>query len=449
MRPRRSRLRVRSLGSLAAILLLAAACTGTSGGSVKSTPRGSEGSPERPPATGSTKPVGADLQTRWPIQHVIFLMQENRSFDHMFGRFPGAEGVTVGWDHGRRRPLRPATDQRIPDLPHCYTCALASYNGGKLDGFDQGVPSDRNAYTQMRPRNEPNYWYWAKRNVLSDHFFASEMGPSFPNHMYSIAARSAGAHDNPVRLPGLHSLTWGCDAPKGELVRVVTRSGSKRVPPCFNFQTAGDLLNRGNVPWADYAATPDQKGYIWSTYSAIKHIRETKQWHEHVRPVADLVPDIKSDSLPPVTWVTPRMEFSNHPGYSFCYGENWATRVIDAIMRSPMWGSTAIFLTWDEWGGFYDHVKPPSVDGFGLGFRVPFIVISPYARSGVVDHRMGEFDSVLKFIETNWGLPNLTKRDHKASNLAYDFDFHRKPRPPDPRPLRTDCKGSPWAQAGG
>jgi phospholipase C len=389
------------------------------------------------------------VSTRWPIDHVIFLMQENRSFDHMFGRFPGADGATSGWDHGVPRPLRPATDQRIPDLPHCHACALASYDDGKLDGFDQGAPTDRNAYTQMRASDEPNYWHWASHNVLSDNFFAAEMGPSFPNHMYSIAAQSGGAHDNPVRLPSLHSLTWGCDSPTGELVRLTTGSGSKNVPPCFDFPTAGDLLTKAQVPWADYSATSDQKGYIWSAYSAIRQIRETQQWDQHVLPVDGVVSDIRAGQLPPVTWITPRMEFSGHPGYDFCYGENWATRVINSVMESSMWDSTAIFLTWDEWGGFYDHVKPPRVDGFGLGFRVPFIVISPYAKQGVVDHRMGEFDSVLKFIETNWGLPSLTKRDHKASDLVYDFNFHREPRPPDPLPLRTDCQGSPWTQVGG
>jgi phospholipase C len=141
-----------------------------------------------------------------------------------------------------------------------------------------------------------------------------------------------------------------------------------------------------------------------------------------------------------VTWVTPRFEVSEHPEYSFCHGENWTTEIVNAVMRSPMWKSTAIFITWDDYGGFYDHVPPPQVDDFGFGFRVPMLTISPYAREGFIDHHVGEFSNVLRFIEDNWGLGRrLTHRDRAATNLSYNFDFSRPPRPPEPRPLRTDC----------
>jgi phospholipase C len=173
----------------------------------------------------------------------------------------------------------------------------------------------------------------------------------------------------------------------------------------------------------------------------VQHIRETDAWDEHVLPVDDVVRDIRKDRLPPVTWITPRYEVSEHPQYNFCLGENFSTRVIDAVMRSPMWENTAIFVTWDDYGGFYDHVAPPQVDGFGFGIRVPLLVISPYALRGVVDHHLGEFSSVLRFIEDNWGLVRLTDRDRDATNLSYDFDFSRKPAAPDPLPLRDDCFG--------
>jgi phospholipase C len=215
----------------------------------------------------------------------------------------------------------------------------------------------------------------------------------------------------------------------------------KQVQPCFDFQTEGDLLTEAGLDWAYYAAEPDQLGYIWSAYAAVRHIRETDQWDEHVLPVDDVVRDIRTDRLPPVTWITPRYELSEHPQYNFCLGENWSTRVIDAVMRSPMWENTAIFITWDDYGGFYDHVAPPQVDGFGFGIRVPLLLISPYALRGEVDHHLGEFSSVLRFIEDNWGLVQLTDRDRDAENLSYDFDFSQKPAPPDPLPLRTDCFG--------
>ena len=157
-----------------------------------------------------------------------------------------------------------------------------------------------------------------------------------------------------------------------------------------------------------------------------------------------MVRDIEADRLPPVTWITPRFELSEHPEYNFCYGENWTTEVVNAIMRSPMWRDTAIFISWDDFGGFYDHVPPVVVDPFGLGVRVPMILLSPYARRGVVDHHLGEFSSVLRFIEDNWGLTQLTMRDRRATDLSYDFNFSQRPRAPDPLPLRTDCRGSIW-----
>ena len=215
------------------------------------------------------------------------------------------------------------------------------------------------------------------------------------------------------------------------------------VPPCFDIPTEGDLLNRKDIPWAYYSASYVQKGYIWSAYDAIRHIRETDQWQRHVFGTDDLVRDIRDDRLPPVTWVTPRFQLSDHPEYTLCWGENWTAQVVNAVMQSPMWKDTAIFLTWDDWGGFYDHVAPPQVDEFGLGIRVPLLVICPYAKQGYVDHTTGEFSSVLKFIEMNWGLPSLTRRDRSASDLSEAFDFSQAPRPPDPVPLRTDCQGSP------
>jgi phospholipase C len=343
------------------------------------------------------------------------------------------------------------TDGRLPgDIPHCYTCALAAWNHGKMDGFAQGLHPDE-AYTQLRKDQLPNYWHWAKRFVLFDNFFASAHGPSFPNHLYSIAATSGGAHDNPRRIPGVThgSNTFGCDAPPEQLVEVEDSEGRiKKVPPCFDFQTEGDLLNRADIPWAYYAASEDQRGYIWSAYSAIRRYRENpEKWQRHMYPVDNVVRDILADKLPPVTWITPRFELSEHPEYNFCHGENWSTKVIDAIMRSDMWDSTAIFVTWDDYGGFYDHVAPPQVDGFGFGIRVPMLVISPYAKQGVISGELGEFSSVLRFIEDNWALNQLTRRDREATPMLSAFDFDQRPREPDPLPLRDDCEGPIWAPA--
>ncbi|HEY7280924.1 MAG TPA: alkaline phosphatase family protein [Actinomycetota bacterium] len=327
-----------------------------------------------------------------------------------------------------------------------------------MDGFNLSESADKYAFTQMTgPEMMPNYWHWAERFVLADRFFASMNGPSFPNHLYTIAAQSGGVHDNPLAPSqndrGVYK-SWGCDAPKSEKVQIMDSEGAvQTVPPCFDFRTEGDLLDQAGIPWAYYAAPPvpwDQaprSGYIWSAYAAVRHIRDDpEQWSQHIFPVQQLVDDVDHGRLPPVTWVTPQFAFSEHPEYNFCDGENWSTRVIDAIMRSPMWSSTAIFLTWDDWGGFYDHVPPPQVDTFGLGIRVPFLVISPYAKQGLIDHRHNEFSSVLRFIEDNWGLSQLTHRDREADDLHEAFDFTQPPRPPDPRPERTDCVGNAFAE---
>lgn len=430
-----------SLRTVAALVLacglLAAACTGGE-------------ADRRPDEVGRPNQVDADVyETRWPIKHVIFLIKENRSFDHLFGRFPGADGVTFGIDRGVRRPLTPVPDDH-QDVAHCWECSLEAVAEGGMDGFSQGPASDF-AYTQFRPADIPNLWTLAKEFTLSDHFFASAHGPSFPNHLFSIAATAGGAHDAPVRpraaeralLSDGFAKTWGCDAPEGTLVEVFDAEGeSIKVPPCFDFLTEGDLLREAGIPWAYYAATDTQYGYIWSAYSAIARYRNDPEvWAEHMRPVDELLGDIEQGLLPPVTWVTPRGELSDHAsGNSWCHGYNWTTEVINAVMRSPMWRDTAVFLTWDDYGGFYDHVAPPRVDADGFGIRVPLLTISPYAKRGLVDHRLGEFSSVLRFIEDNWGLTQLTHRDRDADNLSYLFDFSQPPREPLRRlPLRTAC----------
>ncbi len=409
-----------------------------------------------PPIPLGDHPAPVDVSafpTRWPIKHVVFIIKENRTFDNLFGLFPGANGATIGNDQGHPRPLTHAPDRIPEDILHCYECALKAYDGGKMDGFATvSDAADRYAYTQLWPQDLPAYWQWAEDFVLGDNFFASAQGPSFPNHLFTIAAQSGGTHDNPTqdirllqehhRASGLFKA-WGCDSLDSAYVPVEDSEGNvEKVPPCFDFTTEGDLLMRAGIPWAYYSATNMQNGYLWSAYDAVKHIRENSRlWQTHIFPVDNIRQDIENGLLPPVTWVTPRFELSEHPEYSFCHGQNWTVRVVNAIMSSPMWKDTAIFITWDDYGGFYDHVPPPQVDRFGFGIRVPLLVISPYAKEGFIDHTRGEFSSVLRFIEDNWGLSQLTHRDRNADNLSEAFDFTQVPRPPDPQPLRPDCPG--------
>lgn len=434
------------LAAVLALALLAAACSGTD-------------LPEwdpLPPLDYGTAPDAVDaeaFETTTPIKHVVFVIKENRTFDNMFGLFPGADGVSVGIDRGEQRPLTQALDALPTDIKHCYRCALQAWSEGAMDGFATiSDAADRYAYTQYRPGDLPNYWHWASEYVLGDNFFASAHGPSFPNHLYTIAAQSGGAHENPgqdeVLLRERHRSTglfkaWGCDSMETAYVNIVDSEGiEKKVPPCFDFLTEGDLLTQAGIPWSYYAATQYQNGYTWSAYDAVRHIRENPQvWQEHIFPVDEFIEHAGAGLLPPVTWVTPRFELSEHPAYSMCHGENWTTKIVNALMRGPQWDSTAIFITWDDYGGFYDHVPPPQVDDFGFGIRVPLLIISPYAREGFITEELGEFSSVLRFIEDNWGLTQLTHRDREATPLISAFDFTQEPRPPDPLPLRGDCVG--------
>jgi phospholipase C len=472
MSPPRRHLLTRSLAAALILAAVALACaaprSGEPAASSSATPAADAPAGTVDPVTGQQlnappDPVTADLPsavdanafaTRTPIKHVVFLIMENRSFDNVFGTYPGADGAATADDHGVTRPLTEAPLQRAHDLPHCYNCNVASINGGAMDGFNQTDFADQFAFTQFHKDQISAYWSWAKRYAIADHFFASAVGPSFPNHMYSIAATSGGALDNPWQPPPNlvdmqqqgYAKSWGCDIARDGYVEVIDPEGYMvKVSPCFDFKTEGDLLNAKHIPWSYYAATNAQLGYIWSAYSAIDRYRNNASlWAKHIRPVDDVVRDIQADRLPPVSWITPRFQLSQHPEYNFCWGQNWTIEVMNALMRSDAWKDTLVVMTWDDFGGFYDHMPPVRLDDFGLGIRVPAMIISPYARPGYVDHTMYEFSSVLRFIEDNWSLTQLTRRDRIADGLGGALDFSQTPLPPDPQPLRTDCRGSIW-----
>jgi phospholipase C len=406
---------------------------------------------DEPPPPG--RPAASE--TQWPIKRVVYVMMENRSFDHMFGKFPGANGATMGVRDGEEVPLIRATEWLPGDLPHNWEGAHKSVAGGKMDGFAITDLAATWAYSQFEREDIPNYWRWAENFVLSDNFFASANSASYPNHLYMIAGTCGGAFDNPIQAPEVLAVrdamglkkTWGCDAPQGAYVLLIDEETGepqeKGVRPCFSFTSQGEQLLERGVDWAFYSAEEDQVGYFWNAYAAIDKVRNTELWERHIRPVDRLLADIEAERLPAVTWVTPRYELSDHAPYSTGWAHNWVTLIVNGIMRSSMWKHTAIFLTWDEWGGAYDHVPPPTVDAIGLGIRVPMLVISPFANKGMIDHEVGEFCSPQKFIADNWGLPYLTDRVRNTHNFEHVFDFGRKPRPPDPLPLKKDLDPVP------
>jgi phospholipase C len=413
-------------GAAAAAGLFVSSCTSKTTGTL---------APVRP--TFATRDV-VDIDTRWPIKRVVYVMLENRSFDNMFGRFPGVNGATMGVNLGEEVPLTHCPEWLPGDLPHDRAAALNSLAGGNMDGFALGAFGPLYAYSQFFREDVPSYWQWGQEYVLCDNFYASVLGPSYPNHLFYIAGQSGGTIDNPENIlqkqvsKNRWVKSWGCDA-FGESVFVFVEDefgNLTKHDTCFDFDTVGEQLSRQDIDWAYYSAEPHQAGYIWQAYSAIKNVYETELFDEHLWPVDDLFRDIRAEALPSVTWITPRFQLSDHPPFSTRHAHNWVVKLVNGIMRSDMWDHTAIFITWDEWGGLYDHALPPNDGKRELGFRVPMMVISPYAKRGYIDDGLGEFSSPLKFVADNWDLEYLTDAIADTHNFEHVFDFGAGPRRP-------------------
>ncbi len=374
-----------------------------------------------------------------PIKHIVFFIKENRTFDNYFGTYPGADGATTAIDsQGRRVPLLHQKDQ-IPDISHTYGSARLAWDNGRMDRFDliplrgksspaqANNPYANNSLTQFYQSDIPNYWKYAQNFVLGDQMFSSLIGPSFPNHLYTIAAQSGGVINNPI--PTRPSLGWGCDV-HNQKVEIMHRNGRISLnEACFNFLTLADELDAKGYSWRYYAPGMGQNGYNWSIYNAIAHIRYGPDW-KNVVPVEQFLTDASQGNLPTVSWIVTPEKVSEHAPASVCVGENWTVQMLNTLMQGGAWPSTAVFLTWDDFGGYYDHVPPQQIDGYGLGFRVPLLVISPYARKGYIDHTTYEFSSMLHFTEEELGLPTLTARDRGANGMMGAFDFNQQPRPP-------------------
>jgi phospholipase C len=364
------------------------------------------------------------------INHIVFLIKENRTFDTYFGTFPGADGATWGkTSTGELVKLGHTPDRTPYDLGHRWQDILKASDDGRMDQFDQVVNGNVSGYllpyTQMTESDIPNYFAYARNFVLADRMFSSVDGPSFPNHLFTVAAQSAGVISNPKA-----TATWGCDADENKTVDVIDDQGSiTKQFPCFDFQTLADELEKANVAWKYYAPPKGHPGYIWSALDAIKHIRMGPLWNQKVVDDSEFEKDAREGKLPAVSWLVAG-EMSEHPSYSTCAGENWTVKELNAVMNGPDWNSTVVFLTWDDFGGFYDHVPPPHIDRLGLGPRVPLLIISPYARKGYISHTVYEFSSFLKFAETRFGLTSLTPRDQQANDMLDSFDFNQQPLPP-------------------
>jgi phospholipase C len=448
MNPFRCRNLIAFFGPIAAAVILSACATSTP--SPAAIPPATGATPTAAAAPGSTA-TGDDTELAappleripdGPIKHIVFLIKENRSYDNYFGTYPGADGATTAPTiDGKIIPLGRQADL-IADPDHGSIAHKTGFADGKLNGFqlikvpgNPGLdlrknPYANNALTQYAQSDLASYFEYAKHFVLGDRMFSSVAGTTIPNHLFIIAAQSANTVDNPHRIDGKpNRVEWGCESFGEEVDELVSETETKPVRPCWDFDTLADRIDTGGYSWRYYAPPKGTDTGRWSVFNAVEHIRFGPDW-EYVVPIDLLEQDAAAGDLPTVSWVVPYARFSEHPNYSTCEGQNWTVRVINALMKGPDWKSTAIFLTWDDFGGFYDHVAPRKLDLVGLGFRVPLLVISPFARQAYVDHTDYEFSSLLKFTEDYLGLASLTKRDLTANNMFNAFDFSQPPRDP-------------------
>lgn len=408
------------------------AATGARTGSLSISDNAS-GSPQKVSLTGTGITFAA------AIQHIVFIVKENHTFDSYFGTFPGANGATSATiSTGQVVSLGHLPDPPPHDISHDWNSAILAIDGGRMDKFDLikncNVNGDFLCLTQFQQADIPNYWAYASNFVLADNMFSSLQGPSFPNHLYTVAAQSGNAINNPhsqLKQPADQSK-WGCDADSTSTVAVLdpaTRNITK-VFPCFDFQTLADSLTAAGISWKYYAPSEGETGYIWSAFDAVNHIRNGTAWSTNVVPDTQFAIDAQNGNLPAVTWLVTKGIQSDHPISGVCIGENWTVQQLTAVMQGPDWSSTAVFLTWDDFGGFYDHVAPPVSDAFGLGPRVPLIIISPYAKKGFISHTRYEFSSFLKLAEERFALQPLGPRDAAANDMLDSFDFTQPPQPP-------------------
>ncbi|MEO6990432.1 MAG: alkaline phosphatase family protein, partial [Candidatus Baltobacteraceae bacterium] len=371
------------------------------------------------------------------IQHVVIIIQENRSFNNLFMGFPGATTSTTGTlCNGKVIPLHAVPLEANYDVGHGLFDFLAAYNNGKGGCFNKeryvGPPPTPSHFGYgYVPQSEIGpYWAMASAYTLADQMFTSNIDASYVAHQYLIAGQAQSSVDVPNKTP------WGCDGPSGEVVSIITqqRTYGGTQTPCFSYPTLANGLDAAGLTWR-YYSPPLIKGTgsLWSAFDSISPVRYGPDWANVISPETQILTDVAAGTLANVTWVVPDAQNSDHSGFNGKNGPQWVASVVDAIGNSQFWNSTAIFVVWDDWGGWYDPVVPKYVDYDGLGFRVPLIAISPYALTNHVAHTQYEFGSILKFVEDTWNLPRLAASDTRAHPFGRDvFNFKQNPTPFSP-----------------
>ena len=411
------------------------------------------------PVRDATPFVSPELQSlaKGRITHVVVIIQENRTLDNFFAGYPGADaprfGCAVATGRLRRHAVQPAAgcpsgDVKVPlheigfagpDPNHNWKWSMSDWNNGRMDGFyrHDHTPGQYLSYAYVKRSLVKPYWDMAQQYVLADHMFPTEFGGSFTSHQMLVAGndnltRTRAEVDFPTNPPD------DCDSPPGTKSSYLTPDRhvhySQGPFPCFDqWNTMAEVLDNGRVSWKFYATRRLGAG-MWEPFEAIKYVRYGPDWKRNIiAPQSEVLTDAAKGALAAVSWVVPTKPDSDHPVARSNRGPSWVASVVNAIGESSYWKNTAIVVTWDDWGGFYDNVAPPQPDFRGLGIRVPCLIISPYAKTGYVAHTRYEYASILKFIETTFGLPQIGRgvdgyTDGRANNLTDSFDFTQPPR---------------------
>ena len=376
------------------------------------------------------------------IKHVVILIQENRSFNNLFYGFPGAKTAKYGYDHlGHKIALQPISLETWWDVEHDSRGYFAACNGTgsvpgtdcRMNGFDRewaGCSSGCPPYPTYAyvPHNETKpYFAMGKQYVLADQMYASNFdASSFISHQYIIAGQAQSAVNYPWS-------SWGC--PGGQYDEIAMVDQQRNLPSgyevvCWDPTTLGDELDNAGVSWAFYTATINGDFGIWSAYQAINHIYNGPDWTKDIiTPQTTFFDDVDKGKLRAVSWITPTWENSDHAGSGHNTGPSWVASVVNAIGESKYWDSTAIFIFWDDYGGWYDSQPPAYVDYDGLGIRIPMLIVSAYAKKHYVSHTHYEHGTILKFVEETFGLSAMAASDTRANPPDNAFDFNRAPRP--------------------
>jgi phospholipase C len=422
------------------------------------------GSDASPPAGSAPPPNSGSGST--PISHVVIIVQENRTFNNLFATFPGATGTTVGEKKigkGKNAKIYPInlTEVNLYDkmnLNHLYSGYRTAYDSGKMDAFNQiqsqatHIGEGAKPYQYVNPNQVVPYWTMASEYALANAMFSTQGSGSFTAHQDLIRGGTDISSSESLIDDPTSPEAWGCDSPTGTVTSLLTTNlkyeKGQGPFPCTsafpssgsNYSTLQNLFDGASPPvsWKYY--TPQlahyQPGALWDAFDVIAAVRNGPEWGTNVSwPEKNIFNDISKGTLPAVSWVIPDEANSDHPAYAADTGPSWVTSVVNAVGQSSYWDSTAIIVVWDDWGGFYDPVAPPQLDKQGgPGFRVPMIVISPYAREtsssqpGYISNTVYGFGSIVRFVEDTFGLPRLGTTDSTSASIVDMFDFNQSPR---------------------